>query len=145
MRATLTVIQDKTKPLRLAIVEDDRTLPPFVDLPDDKVLRVWITDKLWITTSPELLPFVIDSDARSALVRYPAATKCKNFAQELRILEDERPEGPAPLEWNYIDLRADYPRPYLGFQFTVVAYGEVRSLPSRLCEVPHSLHITSAR
>lgn len=144
--ATLTVNQDKTKALRLTIVDDDRTLPDFVDLPDVDVFRVLIpSDKIWVDSSLVLLPFQIDSAARSVLIRYPSAVRCKNFAQELHILEDERQEDPVPLKWNYFNLRAEFPRPYLGYQFTVVAYGEVRSLPCRLSEEAHSLFISSAR
>ena len=78
-----------------------------------------------MVSTREEVPFLIESTARNVLVRYPGAVNCLGFPRALRMLEDQRRVDPGPNEWDYVDLRSQYPRLQNGDQMTVVAYGVV--------------------
>ncbi|KAI1795370.1 hypothetical protein LXA43DRAFT_1058516 [Ganoderma leucocontextum] len=48
----------------------------------------------------------------------------KFYPGALRLLDEERGVDPGPNEWDYVDLRSQYPRHDHGEELTVVAYGE---------------------
>ncbi|KAI1783393.1 hypothetical protein LXA43DRAFT_1067687 [Ganoderma leucocontextum] len=108
-----------------------RLLPGFADLPPTKTLQFWgQEDGIWVDSTPDLLPFHIHQSARSVLVRYPSAVNCVGFPQALRLLDEERGVDPGPNEWDYVDLRSQYPRHDHGEELTVVAYAEDDKQPT---------------
>ncbi|KAI1793374.1 hypothetical protein LXA43DRAFT_1092912 [Ganoderma leucocontextum] len=108
-----------------------RLLPAFVDLPATDAVQFWATEHgTWLEESPDRLPYAIDQAARTVLVRYPGAVNCVGFTKTLRLLEEQRGVDPGPSEWDYVDLRSQYPLHAHGDQFTVVAYPEDQKPPT---------------
>ncbi|KAI1787173.1 hypothetical protein LXA43DRAFT_1098475 [Ganoderma leucocontextum] len=108
-----------------------RLLPAFVALPTTEAVQFWaIEHGTWVQEEPHRLPYAINEAARTVLVRYPGAFNCVGFTKALRMLEEERGTDVGPSEWDYVDLRSQYPLHEHGDQFTVVAYAQDQKPPT---------------